>query len=325
MAKIAKQTGATIASGAVSLDEQEWIGDRRILGDLVVTGTITEGTTLASDKYAETATVSTYSATSAGNTTPTGIKGAIGQFTAGGGGGGSGRRGAAGGIRTGGAGGGSGGVLEIYIPATLIGATYDITIGAKGTGGAVPAGDGTDGNAGTAGGDTIFVSGTTTFRATGGGAGAGGTATGASASVGGSPGGSPGAAAPGTGLIGSAPLTPGAYGPSSGGGGCGGGITGANADCDGGPGGTATVTNQAGGTGGVVDGAVPTAPAALWAGAPGGGAGGGAANADGAGQAGADGVAKGAGGGGGGASVNGSAAGKGGDGVAGYARILWVY
>lgn len=92
-----------------------------------------------------------------------------------GGGGGSGRVGIAGASRSGGTGGCGGAyVIRKFIASELVGPTYTITVGSKGTGGAVRTGTG-NGLAGTAGTGTSFTSGSTVFvSASGGPAGGGG-------------------------------------------------------------------------------------------------------------------------------------------------------
>ena len=94
-----------------------------------------------------------------------------------GGGGGGGCRRAAGITRTAGAPGGSGAVSWAKIPASSLGATENLSVGAKGTGGAGAAADNSDGSAGTNGGDSWF-GGTSTapvLAATGGRGGGGGS------------------------------------------------------------------------------------------------------------------------------------------------------
>jgi hypothetical protein len=92
----------------------------------------------------------------------------------GGGGGGSGRKGAAGTLRCGGGGGSGGGFSTTIFPASYVGATETVTVGAGGTGGASQTTNSTNGNNATNGGDTSFG---TKLYAPGGGGGAGGTAS----------------------------------------------------------------------------------------------------------------------------------------------------
>jgi hypothetical protein len=74
----------------------------------------------------------------------------------------------------GGAGGAPGSWNEIWVPASLLGATVSLTVGAGGTAGAGRTGAAADGGAGGTGGDSIFG----TWRARGGPGGNGGTAAG---------------------------------------------------------------------------------------------------------------------------------------------------
>lgn len=245
---------------------------------------------------------------------------------AGGSGGGSGRRGAAGSVRCGGGGGAGGGLNGAVIPASLISTSTTVTIGAGGAGGAAVTTNDTDGNAGTAGGQTSFGA---LLRAAPGGGGAGGTATSGTGGSAGSltahvPG--AGAAASTTGLVGVAGNRV-AIGGS--GGGSGGGITTGNVDSAGGngatpsgaynnstsaaTGGTAS-SGTAGGNGQSVDANMAIGGAS--------GAGGGS-NSTGAAGAGGNGGSYGGGGGGGGASLNGNNSGKGGDGAPGICIVIW--
>jgi len=101
----------------------------------------------------------------------------------GGGGGGGGRRGAAATARFGGGGGSGGGIVLTRIAAANLNeATFDVVVGAGGTGGVAASGDTSNGGSGSAGGDSSFdgVSAfglCTAVRAKGGTAGAGGTTT----------------------------------------------------------------------------------------------------------------------------------------------------
>ena len=116
-----------------------------------------------------------YTASDASESVPAWAKSVTVQLMGAGAGGGSGRRGAAGAIRTGGAGGAAGGVTFGTFPVSYLDSTYAIVIGAKGTGGAAQTSDSSNGNAGTDGGVTTFVSGGFKLTASGGVRGAGGT------------------------------------------------------------------------------------------------------------------------------------------------------
>src|SRR3972149_1095141 len=111
----------------------------------------------------------------------------------GGGGGGGGRGGAAGSVRVGGSGGGGGSRNRECWPASYLGATEAVVVGAAGTAG--PGGSSADGTAGNAGGDSSFGS---FLFAFGGGGGSAGDATGSDS--GGSGGGAMGAGTTGSGI-----------------------------------------------------------------------------------------------------------------------------
>jgi len=106
---------------------------------------------------------------------PANAKQVFAYLIGGGGGGASGARRASTGERRGGGGGGGGAWSFASWPASLLGATENVTVGAKGLGGAAAATDNNAGNAGSAGGNTTFGS------WLGGGAGPGGVAGGGSA------------------------------------------------------------------------------------------------------------------------------------------------
>lgn len=103
-------------------------------------------------------------------TKPTGCQMVMLKLVSGGGGGGSGRRGATGTTRGGGGGGGPAFHGTWLIPASQLGSTESVTVGAGGTGGAAVTADNTNGNAGSAGGASIFGN----YRANPGQPGAGG-------------------------------------------------------------------------------------------------------------------------------------------------------
>jgi hypothetical protein len=242
----------------------------------------------------------------------------------GGGGGGSGRRGAAGTARLGGSGGAAGTVTLVRLPASLFSSTETVTVGAGGPGGNAQTVDDTNGNAGTAGGDTTFGS---TIAAKGSAAGVGGTNSNAFGAIGGggqcffgplidnfgSTSGGGGNAQSGA--------TP-TYSLPSGGGG-GGTLSVGNASLTGGGGGqintgnvTGSIAAAAGGLPGVA-GTNGTSYTSSLGACIGGGGGGGGTSANGG-----NGGNYGGGGGGGGASLNGTASGAGGNGGGGYALII---
>ena len=88
-----------------------------------------------------------------------------------GGGGGSGARQATATARSGGTGGASGAYLEFLLPASLLGATESVVVGAGGTGGTSASVDSTSGSNGGAGGNSTF----SFYQARGGNFGSGGT------------------------------------------------------------------------------------------------------------------------------------------------------
>lgn len=238
--------------------------------------------------------------------------------TGGGGGGGAGRRGAASTVRAGGGGGGGSAYNSYTVPATTLGATVSVGVGAGGTAGAAAAADDTNGGAGGGGGTSTFG---TAWRANGALGGGGGTNA---AGVGGAAAqgfgaGSVGGAASTTGLAGTAAA------PSTGatGGGAGGGISAANVASAGGGGTNQYATGLTLVAGGAVDTAGGAGPsAATNSGQPGlGGAGGGSSITT-VGGAGGAGGSYGGGGGGGGASLNGSNSGAGGAGGPGIVVVI---
>jgi hypothetical protein len=100
----------------------------------------------------------------------------------GGGGGGSGRCGASGSVRAGGVGGGAGGFTIANFPAAMLGSSLSVTVGAAGAGGVAQSTASTNGNNGTAGGNTSFGS---ICTAGGGGGGQGGNSSQANTNGGG--------------------------------------------------------------------------------------------------------------------------------------------
>lgn len=240
----------------------------------------------------------------------------------GGSGGGSGRRGASGTVCGGGGGGSSGVIIRNTFDATDLGATVSIVIGAGGNGGAAVTVDGTNGNVGSTGGQTVFGA---HLVAPGGSGGAGGTTSGGAGGI------SPliattvtvmgAGGAGGTGATGTA-ANPAIMGPTAGPGG--GGISAAPAAFNGAAGANSRMAGSGvGGAAGVVDSTPPTAGTMPTPkGSPGQSSGGGAASITTAAQAGADATGYGAGGAGGGASLNGFNSGAGGKGGPGCCLVI---
>lgn len=255
---------------------------------------------------------------------PENVTGCYVTMTGGGGAGGGGAtRGGTGSGNGGGGGGGGAYVRRVWIPVSALGSTYSVT---QGLGGAAV----TQGNPGSAGGDSIFASGSTTITAGGGGGGQ--TAT------------TPTGGAGGTVSIGSFTADSTENGATGGSGSTTGGVAGSaggnstDAGAGGGGGGSNKSSASAGGVGGssaAVTGGTAGAPngggggnatdAALGVGGAGGG--GGAANAGfgtNGGGGGNGGLTGGGGGGGGGKEGASGTAGPGRPGASGYTLVEWV-
>lgn len=234
----------------------------------------------------------------------------------GGGGGGSGRRGAAGTVRCGGGGGGGGGYNRALFPASVLGATESVAVGAAGAGGAAVTVDDTNGNNGTAGGTTNFGNHLLSRSNGGNQFGSGGTTSsgsGGAASHIGVMGGGAGSNASGSGGVGGGnPVAAGASGGAAGG-----GISAADAAGAGGAGGLSITL-----AGGWQPAGSNGASSAVGSGMPGHGGGGGSASTSANGQAGGNGGNYGAGGGGGAASLNGFNSGAGGNGGNGIVVVF---
>lgn len=255
-------------------------------------------------------------------TRPAGITAVSVVMLGGGGSGGSGPKRASGTASCGGGSGGGGGWSTSVLPATMLGNTENVTVGAGAAGGAAVSANDTNGNAGTAGGASSFGSSPTKVRAVGGSAGgAGGTSAPSAAGGGG------GVSSGGSGttpVLGATPTAASGAQSGSGGGGSGGGISATPAAFAGGAGGGNTSTNTSGGSGGAIGTAGsqatgifrPSVPYGGW------GGGGGGASITGNAGAGADGLGYGAGGGGGGAALN--SVGDSGAGGAGQPGIVVV-
>lgn len=251
----------------------------------------------------------------------------------GGGGGGSGRLGGASTNRLGGGGGAPGGLVKAHIPVAALSATQSVTVGTGGNGGTAISTSDTNGNTGSAGGNSVFA----IFTAAGGNAGAAGNST---------TGGAAGAAKTSSVLIYQAPIINGLAGGASStnagtaaatsinrlptGGGGGGGADFNNLAYSGGLGGS-----HGGSPIGTVNGGIPgsgstsgnggngsTASSGMDTGIGGGGGGGSTAGNGGTGAAGGD---YGGGGGGGGGGTNGFTSGAGGKGGAGAVIIITPY
>ena len=292
-------------------------------------GTLTNCTGLPASGVTFGSTVVEYTSTQTSVSVPSGVTGVwIESFIGPGGGGASGRRGAAGTVRCGGGGGGAGAFVSNYwVPASLLGSTFTLTLPAGGAGGAAVTTNDTNGNAGAAPPAASFVSGSFTVAIYVGTASTGGTnalGTGGVYSLG-SLNGVSGGSASTTGGVGNYGNTSSNGVPS--GGGSGGGITSADIATNGGPGGWQLLNYVFANSpvGGVVGGASPATGNAAQAGICGVGGGGGAASISGAAQAGATPTGYGGGGGGGGASLNGNNSGAGGNGGGGYCRLRWIY
>ena len=255
-------------------------------------------------------------------TKPTGAVSADIQLLGGGGGGSSGRKdSAATTLKLGGGGGGGGSFVSVRVPASVLGSSESVTVGAGGLGGAGVTANATNGFVGIAGGSTIFGP----FIAQGGGP-AGFPAGGAGIGVMHGNSGGAASATGGAGGSGAPATSASVMQPGGPGGGAGGGITTASAAAAGGAGARSYILNLAGGTAGAVGGAggagINNSSATnglLGVGGGGGGGGGGIAVSGGAGGAG--GFPSG-GGGGGGATETGTTSGAGGTGGAGLAIVI---
>lgn len=253
------------------------------------------------------------------------------QLLGAGGGGGSGRKDTtSGAIRCGGGGGGGGSIVNITVPAAILGATETVTIGTPGIGGAAQVTDLTNGNGGQAGTATSFGS---NIIANGGTGGAGGTAT---AGTGGSGvlQGNNGASASTTGGIGNtgvpSAITSAAQ-PGGASGASGGGLGVSNTAVAGAGGGRGLIANLAGGLAGAAGGANATngnangfAINGLCATGSGGGSGGSSITASG-GNGGTGGFPAAGGGGGGACGFSSGFSGAGGSGGAGMAVITTYF
>lgn len=258
-------------------------------------------------------------------TKPTGAVYVDIQLLAGGGGGSSGQKITAGNtVKLGGGGGGGGSSFSVRVPASILGSSESVTVGAGGAGGAPSAGTA---NVGIAGGSTIFGP----FTAQGGGpagypAGGGGNGV-LHGNLGGSANGSGGAGVSGVPATNASTMQPG--GP---GGGSGAGITTTSVASAGGPGARSFILNLVGGAGGTIGNPGVAGTSNSFAtnglfGVGGGGGGGGSSLTASGGAGGAGGFPSGGGGGGGAteSSVAGTTSGAGGNGGAGVAIITTYF
>lgn len=253
-------------------------------------------------------------------TKPSWAKRAIFKLLSGQNGGASGRRGAAASLRFGGGSAGAPTYTEYAFSASELPATGNITVGTAGVGGAAVTVDNTDGNPGTAGGNTLCdgPTGVQLVARASSGVPGGGTAT--AGTAGSAQAGLYAAIVGAASSTSAAPTTPNSNAVATAAG-AGGGIDAADVARAGGAAGfIGMISTPAQSVGGVVGGALPTAGQLLIL--AGGflnhfSGGGGAASTTAAAQAG------GFGGGGGGASVNGFNSGAGGNGTPGAVVIVW--
>lgn len=305
------------------------VSDSDVANDAAIAQSKISGLTTDLGNKAGTAVVDIYTTPGAFTWTKrAGAKAINIQLLAGGGGGGSGRKDPSTTVvKTGGGGGGGGSYLAITLPAAAFGSTVSGSVGAGGTGANAISGSAANGQAGGAGGNTVFGA----LTATGGGAGQGG-GSGAGSGQGGNSAlnsnlGGASSTSGGAGGIG-LPVGTGIGWMFGGvGGGAGGGVNASNAPSSGGFGGRSNSLGLIGGAGGVagqpgVAGeANPNAASGILAVGSGGGGGGGGTTAGGAGAAGGFPAS---GGGGGGAGGTGDS-GAGGAGAAGMAIITTYF
>jgi len=307
---------------------------------LTADSTVTEGLKWAAAGGISSANIQEF--TSAGTSTwtkPAGAKMVYVLVFGGGGGGGAGRRRGTANVATagcgGGAGGGPGGRTDLFIAASLLGATETVTVGGGGTGGAARTIDDTSGQSGFNGNNSSFGSWVVARS------GDGGTGGGTSTSSGGAGGGNLNVNATGSTSYGNSGgngnTTNGTagsragYGAGGGGGGGGNnaGNTSQNSGSAGGLGGSinssSTATTGGGGAGGFAGGAGGAGGAATTYFFGGSGGGGGSSNSAGAAGAGGAGGFPGGGGGGGGAGGSSTNSGAGGNGADGYVIVITFF
>ena len=307
---------------------------------LTADSTVAEGVKWAAAGGISSANIQEFTSVGTSNwTKPAGAKMVYVLLFGGGGGGGAGRRrGTANVATTGcgsGSGGGPGGRTDLFIAASLLGATETVTVGGGGTGGAARTTDDTSGQSGFGGSNSSFGSWVVARS------GDGGTGGGTSTSSGGAGGGNLNVYATGITSYGNsggngslANGTAGSragYGAGGGGGGGGNnaGNTNQNSGSAGGLGGSinssSTATTGGGGTAGFSGGAGGAGGATTTYFFGGSGGGGGSSNSAGAAGAGGAGGFPGGGGGGGGAGGSSTNSGAGGNGANGYVIVITFF
>jgi len=324
-------TAPQLATGSVTstkiLDGTIAAADFSQMGATSGQAMVWNGSAWVASSVASPTTVNDY--TSNGTFTVNGAKSIEVICIGGGGGGGGGRKGATATLRCGGGGGSAGAVSLGFFSISALGnpSSITVTVGAGGTGGGIQTTNSTNGNPGTAGGESsLSVTGTKFIVAAGGNLGAGGTPTNGTAGAAQSIGDFASLAAGAGANASNATVPTSSSNKCGGGGGGGGGISAANARTFSAQGAAGYHQLLAGGVGGGagVAGSPGTAPT-LDQLTGGGGGGGGSQDAGGAGGGGGAG-ARGAGGGGGGAGLDGvSNGGGGGAGGGGFIRIIAYY